>query len=48
MTGKSDGTAAFDQAETNGTPLPLTPFSPPRAVKEAMPLDQMIISFPAH
>jgi Peptidase family M23 len=48
MTGKSDGTAAFDQAETDGTPLPLTPFSPPRAVKEAMPLDQMIISFPAH
>jgi hypothetical protein len=48
MTGKSDGTAAFDQAESNGTPLPITPFSPPRAVKEAMPLDQMIISFPAH
>jgi hypothetical protein len=48
MTGKSDGTAAFDQAESNGTPLPVTPFSPPRAVKEAMPLDQTIISFPAH
>jgi hypothetical protein len=48
MTGKSDGTAAFDQAESNGTPLPVTQFSPPRAVKEAMPLDQMIISFPAH
>jgi Peptidase family M23 len=48
MIGKSDGTAAFDQAESNGTPLPITPFSPPRAVKEAMPLDQMIISFPAH
>ena len=48
MTGKSDGTAAFGQAESNGTPLPVTPFSPPRAVKEAMPLDQTIISFPAH
>jgi hypothetical protein len=48
ITGKSDGTAAFDQAESNGTPLPVTPFSPLRAVKEAMPLDQMIISFPAH
>ena len=48
MTGKSPGTEAFDQAETNGTPLPVTPFSPPQAVKRAMPLDQMIISFPGH
>jgi Peptidase family M23 len=48
MTGKSPGTAAFDQAETNGTPLPVTPISPPQTVKEAMPLDQTIISFPGH
>jgi hypothetical protein len=48
MTGKSDGTAAFDQAESDGTPLPVTPFSPPRTVKRAMPLDQMIISFSGH
>jgi murein DD-endopeptidase MepM/ murein hydrolase activator NlpD len=44
-TGKSHGTAAFDQAESNGTPLPVTPFSPPQTVKQAMPLDQMIVSF---
>jgi hypothetical protein len=48
MTGKSRGTEAFDQAESDGTPLPLTPISPPQAVKEAMPLDQTIISFPEH
>ncbi len=48
MTGKSDGTAAFDKAETDGTPLPVTPISPPQTIKQAMPLDQTIISFPAH
>ena len=48
MTGKSHGTEAFDQAETNGTPLPVTPISPPQTVKEAMPLDQTIISFAGH
>ncbi len=48
MTGKSPGTEAFDKAETDGTPLPVTPFSPPQAVKRAMPLDQTIISFPGH
>jgi hypothetical protein len=46
VTGSSPGTEAFDQAETNGTPLPVTPFSPPQPVKRALPLDQMIISFP--
>jgi Peptidase family M23 len=48
MSGRTPGTEAFDQAETNGTPLPVTPFSPAQTVKQAMPLDQMIISFPAH
>jgi hypothetical protein len=48
MTGKSPGTEAFDEAESNGTPLAVTPFSPPQAVKRAMPLDQTIISFPGH
>jgi Peptidase family M23 len=48
VTGKSDGTEAFDQAETNGTPLPVTPISPPQTVKQAMPLDQMIVSFAGH
>jgi hypothetical protein len=48
VTGKSHGTEAFDQAESNGSPLPVTAFSAPQMVKEAMPLDQMIISFPGH
>jgi hypothetical protein len=39
------GTKAFDEAESNGTPLPITPVVPPRAVKQAMPLDQLIVSF---
>jgi hypothetical protein len=41
------GTKAFDEAESNGTPLPITPVVPPRAVKQAMPLDQLIVSFAA-
>lgn len=42
------GTRAFDEAESNGTPLPVTAVIPPQAVKQAMPLDQLIISFAAH
>jgi hypothetical protein len=45
VTGKTPGTAAFDQAETNGTPLPIAPVGQP--AKDALPLDQLIISFPA-
>jgi hypothetical protein len=41
----SDKTAAFDASETDGTPLPVTPVSPPRTIKAALPLDQSIISF---
>jgi len=48
ITGKTPGTAAFDDAESNGTPLPVTPVSPPQTVKGAMPLDQLIISFASH
>jgi hypothetical protein len=48
VTGKTPGTKAFDEAETNGTPLAITPFNPPQAVKRSMPLDQIIVSFPAH
>jgi hypothetical protein len=48
VTGTTGGTKAFDEAEANGTPLPITPVVPPRAVKQAMPLDQLIISFSAH
>ena len=48
VTGTTAGTKAFDEAESNGTPVPVTPIVPPRTVKQAMPLDQLIINFPAH
>jgi hypothetical protein len=48
VTGKTPGTKAFDEAESDGTPLAVTPFNPPQAVKRSMPLDQLIVSFPAH
>jgi Peptidase family M23 len=46
--GKTPTTAAFDEAETNGTPLPITPLTPPESVTQAFPLDQLIITFPKH
>jgi hypothetical protein len=46
ITGQTPGTAAFDKAEADGTPLAVTPESPPRTVKNALPLDQLIIAFP--
>ena len=45
ITGRSPGTEAFDEAEAKGSPLAVKPVSPPQAVKGAMPLDQLIISF---
>jgi hypothetical protein len=48
VTGKTPGTKEFDEAESNGTPLAVTPFNPPQAVKRSMPLDQLIVSFAAH
>ncbi|MGB8539502.1 MAG: M23 family metallopeptidase [Acidobacteriaceae bacterium] len=48
VTGATAGTKAFDEAESNGTPLPVTPVVPPQAVRQAMPLDQLVIGFPAH
>ena len=45
VTGRTGGTSAFDEAESNGTPLGITPFNPPQTVKQALPLDQMIVSF---
>lgn len=45
ITASTPGTEAFDHAEANGTPLALTPVSPPRNVTAALPLDQQIISF---
>jgi hypothetical protein len=47
VTGTTAGTKAFDDAESNGTPLPVTPVVPPKMVQQAMPLDQLIISFAA-
>jgi murein DD-endopeptidase MepM/ murein hydrolase activator NlpD len=41
----SPSTAAFDEAEAKGTPLPITLISPPRHVTNGLPLDQLIISF---
>ena len=45
VTGETPGTKAFDEAEANGTVLTVNPVSPPRLVKDALPLDQLIISF---
>ena len=45
VTGKTPGTAAFDEAESKGTPLAVTAISPPRQVTNGLPLDQLIISF---
>jgi hypothetical protein len=39
------GTAAFDKAETDGTPVPVTAITPPKRAKDALPLDQYIILF---
>ncbi|MDX2166704.1 MAG: M23 family metallopeptidase [Deltaproteobacteria bacterium] len=46
VTGHAPGTAAFDQAEEHGTPLAITPASPPVSASKALPLDQSIVSFP--
>ncbi len=45
VTGATLGTAAFDEAESKGTPLPFTTFAPPHDVKDALPLDQLIVNF---
>ena len=39
------GTEAFDKAEADGTPLPVTPLAPARLARKALPLDQLEISF---
>jgi hypothetical protein len=48
VTGKTGGTEAFDKAESDGTPLAITPTDPAQVVKQALPLDQLIISFAAY
>lgn len=45
VAGHSPGTAAFDHAEESGTPLAITPVSPPRRVTRALPLDQTLVEF---
>lgn len=45
VTARTFGTTAFDEAEAKGTPLDFKPVAPPDQVKNAMPLDQLIISF---
>ena len=46
VTGKNPGgTAAFDKAEAEGTPLKVDRVEPARRVTEAMPLDQVVVSF---
>lgn len=45
VTGKTPGTKAFDEAEEKGTPLAVTQMSPVQKVRDALPLDQMVISF---
>ncbi len=43
--GKTPGTKAFDEAEEKGTPVTVIPMSPSNKVRDAFPLDQLIISF---
>jgi murein DD-endopeptidase MepM/ murein hydrolase activator NlpD len=46
VTGKNPGgTAAFDKAEAEGTPLKVERVDPPKRVTDAMPLDQLVVSF---
>jgi len=45
VVGHSPGTEAFDAAEADGTPLAVTPVTPPKAVSRGLPLDQSIVRF---
>jgi hypothetical protein len=45
VTGATPSTEAFDNAEANGTPLAITPVAPLRAIRNALPLDQLEITF---
>lgn len=47
VTGQTPGTEAFDHAEETGTPLAIAPVSPPQSVSNGLPLDQLVIAFPA-
>ena len=45
VSARTAGTAAFDAAEEKGTPLALTPLAPALVVRDALPLDQLIVGF---
>ncbi|MGF7183576.1 M23 family metallopeptidase [Tunturiibacter psychrotolerans] len=45
ITGATPGTKAFDEAEEKGEPITVTPVSPPRVVRDSLPLDQLIVSW---
>jgi hypothetical protein len=45
VTGKTPGTEAFDDAESKGIPVPITAVSPAEHASDALPLDQLVISF---
>ncbi|MGD9573085.1 MAG: hypothetical protein AB7V62_14475 [Thermoleophilia bacterium] len=45
VTVRTAGTEAFDRAEGEGVVLLVTPFSPSRPVRRALPLDQLVIHF---
>lgn len=43
--GTTPGTDAFDAAEADGTPLDVTWFDDPEPVRNALPLDQLVVRF---
>ena len=45
LTGQTPGTEAFDEARDKGTFLEVNPIEPPKAVTDAMPLDQKVVRF---
>jgi murein DD-endopeptidase MepM/ murein hydrolase activator NlpD len=45
VVGHTPGTAAFDVAEEQGTPLAITAVIPPQRATQALPLDQSIVRF---
>ncbi len=45
VTARVTSTAAFDQAEADGSPIPHVLLTPPLHPKKALPLDQLIINF---
>jgi hypothetical protein len=46
IVGRTPGTAAFDEAEEKGTPLGVSAIAPALQIRRALPLDQLIVSFP--